>query len=190
MATCTLVPYTTVEFNPRMACGSGVGNKFLLGPPPKPPPSGLALRWSSILMSFRPCLTHSRQPADRDVMRSRDSLANMTSGGVRGIVFGVDHQMALRVDRHMFLAWLVDENEAVKVLPGAAADGGGFESREFLCIRQPECRHIGRIIHASDNDGLIRIAFLERDDDFMADARPEKRPPAFSRPNLSHAQPA
>ena len=46
------------------------------------------------------------------------------------------------------------------------------------------------VIHAADDDRLIRVALFEGDDYFMTDSRPEERAPALAGPDLTDPNPA
>src|SRR5439155_3845701 len=51
-------------------------------------------------------------------------------------------------------------------------------------------RHLVGVIDAADDDRLVRVAFLESDDDLLADARDVDPPPLLAGPERADADPA
>src|SRR5882757_9511473 len=90
----------------------------------------------------------------------------------------------------MFVSLLVEEDQTVEILIYFPAYAGGLDPAEHLTDRQNEGWHIFRIIDTANHHGLIRISFLEHNDDLVPDARPEECTPGLSRPYLRNAQPA
>src|SRR5262249_4627752 len=67
---------------------------------------------------------------------------------------------------------------------------GRFDAAIHGVPGQLEGRQVPRIVDAAGDDGLVRVALLEGDDDFLAGPGPEEAAPAFAGPDLGDAYPA
>src|SRR5690349_2108923 len=94
------------------------------------------------------------------------------------------------MNRQVFDALLVVENNAIVILPRSATEAGGLEASKVFAFGKSEPRHVFGVVDAADDERLIRVAFFEGHHDLVAHARPEKGSPAFARPNLRNAHPA
>ncbi len=72
----------------------------------------------------------------------------------------------------------------------AALGAAGLDAALRVVVRQIVGRHHVGVVHATDDDRLIGIAFQEADDHFLADARNVDRAPGLARPRLRDANPA
>src|ERR1700722_3692061 len=89
----------------------------------------------------------------------------------------------------MLDTFFVIEDDGVEILM-VSSHAGGFDASQLLVTGQNVPRHVVVIVHAANDQRLVRISLFEDHHHFVSDARPEERAPAFSRPHLRHAQPA
>src|SRR5262249_14909269 len=71
-----------------------------------------------------------------------------------------------------------------------SAEAARFDARGRGAFGKREGGHVAGVVHAADDDGQIRIAVLEGNDDFLSDARPEEGAVSIARPDLGDTHPA
>src|SRR5262249_12966986 len=87
-------------------------------------------------------------------------------------------------------ALLVLEPQLVKVVGAAAQAAAAFEAALRLVGGGGVGRHLIGVVNAAHDDRLIRVAFLECDDDLLADTGNVDDPPLFTSPERADADPA
>src|SRR5262249_29962295 len=85
---------------------------------------------------------------------------------------------------------LVLEAQLVEVIGAAALGAARFEDALGLVGRQAVGRHLLGVVHPAGDDGPVRVALEEIDDDLLADAGVEDDAPVLAGPVLRDADPA
>src|SRR4029453_11673313 len=128
----------------------------------------------------------ARVPADAASRAGRDAGADRLGLAI----LHVDGPVLLGVEVDLLGASLVLEAELVEVVR-CAADGRPALDAGLRAVRRERVgRHLLGVVHAPGDDGLIRIAFEERDDHFLADARDRHDAPVLAGPVLRDPDPA
>src|SRR5580700_10340846 len=76
------------------------------------------------------------------------------------------------------------------VVAATAFGAIGFQAAHHRARWERKWRHALGMVDTTDDDGLVRIAFQEIDDDFLTDAGNADSPPAFAGPRVRDANPA
>lgn len=95
--------------------------------------------------------------------------------------------VVLAVDADLFFAGGVVEDQFVVALAFVRAR---LDAALGFVFREGERRHLFVVVDAADDDGAVGIAFLERDDDLLADARDLDHTPVLAGPGRGNADPA
>src|SRR6266699_5704591 len=106
-----------------------------------------------------------------------------------GIVFDAVVHVFFGVDEDLLAALFVLEAELVVVGGAAALGAAGHEGGTRLMVREGVCRHLVVVVDAAGDDGPVRIAFEEINNDFLSDARDGDRAPVLAGPRLRDAHP-
>src|SRR5256885_2571793 len=114
------------------------------------------------------------------------------------VVLDFGELVLLRMQPQLFGARLVLEADGVGVALAvlhararcAALAGSGLDARLRGVGRQRPGRHVGGVVDAAHDDGVVRVAVEEVHDDFHADARDVHRAKARPGPAGGHAHPA
>src|SRR5207245_4175169 len=136
----------------------------------------------------------------------RDRLRAVVVGGGRLVVMLLDPVVVaapnalviidsndvvlLGAEVDVLLALLVLEAEFVEILITAFEAAAALDAALRFVVGQLPRRHVLGIVDATDDDGLIGIAFEEINDDLMPDARNVDYPPILAGPGRRHADPA
>jgi len=99
------------------------------------------------------------------------------------IIFGEQVQVFLSVNVDLLFSRFVFETELVAAF---TLVGLGFQGGAGFMLRQRVGRCIGGVVCSSRDDGLIRIAIQEGDDDFVADSWQCHEPILAARPALAY----
>ena len=98
------------------------------------------------------------------------------------IVLNNDPFVFLRVDIEFFASLLVFKPNLIEVVRRTIEAAAGLDTALCLIVRQLVRRHLVGVVHAAHNDGLVRIAFQEIDEHFLADPRDVDHAPVLVRP--------
>ncbi len=125
--------------------------------------------------------------ADADALIMADVLCPVMAH-LSGLVV-VDHVVLvfLRMDEDLFFLFLIFKPQFVIPL---TLMGAGFQGHARFVPRQFVGRRVDRVVGAPGDDRLVRIAFQEVDDHFVADARDRHLAPGAAGPVLRDPDPA
>jgi len=81
------------------------------------------------------------------------------------------------------------EADLVEVVRGALFGAAALDATLGHVVRQPVRRHVVLVVHAPGDDGAVRIAVEEVDDDLLSDAGDVNGAPLLAGPHLRHPHP-
>src|SRR5690606_24474755 len=102
------------------------------------------------------------------------------------VVFREQVQVFLGVDVDLLFTGFVFKPQFVAAFTFV---GFGFQGGSCLVLRQRVRRCVGGVVGAAGDDGLVRVAVQEGDDDFVADSRQGHETILAAGPALADAQP-
>src|SRR5690606_27234605 len=97
-----------------------------------------------------------------------DSVVAVVLDDFGAVVLGEQVQVFLGVDVDLFFVRLILKPQFVAAF---ALVGFGFQGGSCFVLRQRIRRCVGRVVGSAGNNGLVRVAVQEGDDDFVADSR-------------------
>ena len=119
-----------------------------------------------------------------------DDHVSVLADELAGLVLHPQVQVLLGVDEHLLLALGVLEAELVEVGRPAPFAGAGLDAGLGGVRGQLVGRHLGGVVDAAGDDGLVGIAFQEVDDHLLADARQRDPSPVGAGPRVRDPDPA
>ncbi len=105
------------------------------------------------------------------------------------VVLDVGVEVLFRLQVDLFGVLLVLEPQLVEVLRRPVRGGATLDTALGLVGWQGVGRHVVRVVDAARDDGSIRIAFEELDDDLLTDAGDVNAAPVGAAPNLTDTHP-
>ena len=99
-------------------------------------------------------------------------------------------QVALGLDVELFAALVVLEIDLIEVRRRAPLAAAGLDAAAGHPAGKAVGRSVVAVVDRADDQRPVRVAFEERDDDFVADAGNELRAEALAGPELADADPA
>src|SRR5271166_2821232 len=128
------------------------------------------------------------------ILFAADNLVTVAESSSERIILDSHLQVALGMEEYFLLVLCIIETNFVVSL--AARCCVGFDPANFVVVLVFRVqtiaeirRHLVDVVDAADDDGLVRVAFEEIDDYFLADPRPEGRTPALAGPGLADPHP-
>src|SRR5690554_5650499 len=102
------------------------------------------------------------------------------------VVFRQQVQVFLGVDVDLRFIGFVFKTQLVAAF---TLVGFGFQGGSCFVLRQRIERYVGRVVGSSGNNGLVRVAVQEGDDDFVADSRQGHEAVLAASPALADSEP-
>src|SRR5262249_46941431 len=126
--------------------------------------------------------------SDRDLLVVADLFGAIVADIHALVVLHFLLLVVLRVDVDQFCALGVVERNLV--VSTTALGAVRFDTADDRTARHTERRHLLSVINAAGDDRLIRVAFQEINDDFLADSWNRDSAPALPGPWVRDADPA
>src|SRR5690606_36570633 len=115
-----------------------------------------------------------------------DSVMAVVFYNFCAVVLGEQVQIFLGMDVDLLFTGFVFKPQFVAAF---TLVGFGFQGGSCFVLRQRIRRCVGRVVGSAGNNGLVRVAVQEGDNDFVADSRQGHEAVLAAGPALGHSQP-
>src|SRR5262245_39402020 len=106
--------------------------------------------------------------ADANAFVIVNGIVSIVTDPMGFIIFNGNGLIFLSANIKQFLAFFVLEEDLIEILFRSLQTAARFDAALCFVVRKFVGRHVFGVVDTPDNNGLVGIAFLERDNDFLA----------------------